>query len=411
MYPFYPEFLQSEVPYIEKHYDKVLVFSCNVHKEYVLNQKIGSKYTIFRRNELTKNELIKYLLYIISGVINCRKRDHYCEELHKCSNIKELFAVLYSIGKIEAEYSFISNQIKENTFSKEDEIFIYSFWFTDTATVAAMLKQQLMSISSNVYAFTRAHGADVYENRNMSGYIPFRKYCYENLDKIVPCSKAGEEYLKAKNSIYKEKISCHHLGTKDLGLGHYISSVNEITVVSCSNIIPLKRVTLIAEAICELEMGGITNIVWHCFGGGNQLGQVKEICGNLKKNKAIIHGPVKNEEILQFYKNTQVDVFINASTSEGLPVSIMEANSFGIPVIATDVGGTKEIVIDGFNGFLISGDELTKSILSKALLKFISLSLEDKKKMRRNARNTFLQEFDLDKNYDTFHSDVIKRLL
>ena len=39
-----------------------------------------------------------------------------------------------------------------------------------------------------------------------------------------------------------------------------------------------------------------------------------------------------------------IDLFINTSSSEGVPVSIMEALSVGIPIIATDVGGTKEIV-------------------------------------------------------------------
>ena len=41
-----------------------------------------------------------------------------------------------------------------------------------------------------------------------------------------------------------------------------------------------------------------------------------------------------------------VDVLINTSSSEGLPVSIMEAMSFGIPIIATNVGGTSELVTD-----------------------------------------------------------------
>jgi glycosyltransferase involved in cell wall biosynthesis len=47
-----------------------------------------------------------------------------------------------------------------------------------------------------------------------------------------------------------------------------------------------------------------------------------------------------------------VDVFINISMSEGVPVSIMEAQSFGLPVIATDVGGTKEIMT-ATNGILL----------------------------------------------------------
>ena len=48
--------------------------------------------------------------------------------------------------------------------------------------------------------------------------------------------------------------------------------------------------------------------------------------------------------MLDYYKNNIIDIFINLSASEGIPVSIMDAISFGIPCIATNVGGTGEIV-------------------------------------------------------------------
>ena len=60
-----------------------------------------------------------------------------------------------------------------------------------------------------------------------------------------------------------------------------------------------------------------------------------------------------NEEVMEYYKNNLVDLFVNMSESEGLPVSMMEAMSFGVPVIAPDVGGIKEIV-DENSGWLLS---------------------------------------------------------
>lgn len=55
------------------------------------------------------------------------------------------------------------------------------------------------------------------------------------------------------------------------------------------------------------------------------------------------------------YSEHPVDVFINLSTNEGVPVSIMEAISFDIPIVATDVGGTSEIVTDE-TGILVSSN-------------------------------------------------------
>lgn len=46
-----------------------------------------------------------------------------------------------------------------------------------------------------------------------------------------------------------------------------------------------------------------------------------------------------NQLVYDFYRNNDVDVFVNLSESEGIPVSIIETISFGVPVVATDVGG------------------------------------------------------------------------
>ena len=87
------------------------------------------------------------------------------------------------------------------------------------------------------------------------------------------------------------------------------------------------------------------------------MNQIKEMSRELPENiKIDFRGNVKNSDLLEVYKNNQFDLFLNVSLSEGIPVSIMEALSFGIPCIATDVGGTKEIVIDGYNGWLLKKD-------------------------------------------------------
>ena len=61
------------------------------------------------------------------------------------------------------------------------------------------------------------------------------------------------------------------------------------------------------------------------------------------------------------------DVFALASAAEGLPLSLLEAMSCGIPVIATDVGGVRDAVTDRSNGFLVptqSVDELVRAIVA-----------------------------------------------
>ncbi|WP_292433603.1 glycosyltransferase family 4 protein [Methylobacter sp.] len=89
--------------------------------------------------------------------------------------------------------------------------------------------------------------------------------------------------------------------------------------------------------------------------------------GEVEKTRALVHklglethveclgwvgGNAKNELL------READIFVLPSYNEGLPVSILEAMSLGIPVITTPVGGIPEVVKDHVNGFLISPGDI-----------------------------------------------------
>ena len=123
-------------------------------------------------------------------------------------------------------------------------------------------------------------------------------------------------------------------------------------MVSCSGVIKLKRIHLIAKILMCSE----NQIKWVHFGDGPLLREVKEICKNLPDNVTVeLSGNVTNSEIKKYYATNFVDWFINVSQFEGIPVSMMEAISYGIPIIATDVGGVNEIVNEA-TGILIPKD-------------------------------------------------------
>ena len=88
---------------------------------------------------------------------------------------------------------------------------------------------------------------------------------------------------------------------------------------------------------------------------------IKSSTENLEENISVkLLGKVNNNDILNFYSITPVNLFINLSESEGIPVSIMEAISFSIPIIATDVGGVSEIVTEETDCYLIKIQTWTK---------------------------------------------------
>ena len=67
---------------------------------------------------------------------------------------------------------------------------------------------------------------------------------------------------------------------------------------------------------------------------------------------------------------TESDVYILPSYNEGLPLSILEAMSYQLPVISTPVGGTPEVVKDGINGFLVTPGDT--DALYNRLMQFVN---------------------------------------
>ena len=93
-------------------------------------------------------------------------------------------------------------------------------------------------------------------------------------------------------------------------------------------------------------------IHWVHIGDGPERVNIEALISQINnpKIKVLLLGQLPNEEVLHYYETHPVDLFINVSSFEGIPVSIMEAMSRGIPVAATPVGGIPEIVNQD-NGF------------------------------------------------------------
>ena len=113
--------------------------------------------------------------------------------------------------------------------------------------------------------------------------------------------------------------------------------------MSCSRISKLKRVTLIYRSLLEIKD---LDIEWTHLGGGEEMENLQRLADEHKDSnvKVNLTGWMQHDDVLDYYSKHGFDVFINLSTIEGVPVSIMEAICCNIPVVATNVGGNSEIV-------------------------------------------------------------------
>ena len=104
------------------------------------------------------------------------------------------------------------------------------------------------------------------------------------------------------------------------------------------------------------------------------------------------------DEISYFFRG--LDLFVSTSLHEGIPMSVLEGMSYGLPVIAPSVGGFKEIVTHGADGFLIDGHD-SRVFAEKCLALYRDTDL--RQKMGNSAREKVKNHFSLQRMSEQYY--------
>ena len=346
-------FVENELQNLLANFEKVIVVTKAAVKRSEANIEVIS---------LNHTEM-KSLNNFISNLILIAKI--YLGDVDFANISFNLNFIKYKLSSINRAV-YLANLLSNNYNLGKNETY-YSFWMNEWASVLAILKQK-----SKIEKFvTRVHGADLYEERvPIFNKLVLRKFQLQNVFKVFSISKKGAQYLKNKYEVFQNKIFTSYLGTNDCGLGHFDKS-EKFTIVSCAKVRNIKRVYLFPEILKHIDFP----IKWVHIGDENlnssdatiptYIKNVKELEG--KSNVEVVRlGAMSNAEILNYYKENSVNLFVSVSETEGLPISMMEAISFGMPILSTDVGGCNEIVNE-ITGILIEKDFDPKAVAVKML--------------------------------------------
>lgn len=261
----------------------------------------------------------------------------------------------------------------------------YFYWGVGSNLLSLLFKGKCHLVS-------RYHGEwDLWEEM-YGGYVPYRSKVVSFLDRAVFISKKGKGYFD--NRYPDCNTVCFPLGTIDRGISHK-SDDGIVRIISCSSVYPLKRVNLICEVVNSLANNKL-RVEWTHIGGGQDFEKLRKQVNLIDNPNLTIHllGQVPSEEVISYYVGKHVDVFVNLSKNEGVPVSIMEAISCNIPIVATNVGATSEVVGEEC-GVLISPNPTIEEVV-KAVL--IVIKKNDEFKSRRYWK----QYYDAEVNYNSF---------
>lgn len=388
-------------------YNKVKEQSFLVDELNILKSKFKDVYIVPQQIEGEKYDLPEGFIVdetLAKALLNIGIGDKL-KTVFSLSFVTELFSVRFNRKKIRYAIAarlaalVTSRWIKQ--FSREkSNLVLYSFWMDFTTLGFAMAKKE----NSTLKAISRCHNFDIYGNADNGFYVPFQRVMVETMDGVYPDSFGGQQFLR--NKYPKGKCKAAIMGVAKPVKDNIGSTDGVIRLLSCAYMIPRKRVGLLLDGLIVLsKTRPDLKIEWQHIGAGpdwdDVLSRVAKLGGNCK---AIFRGNLSSQELAQHYLDHSIDLFVNTSTKEGTPVSIMEAISRGIPLMATAFGGNKEIVDFGA-GVALSEDPTPEEIAETMIDLIDSGQL---KKLRSMSKSVWENHYNSEKNYAEFCERLIK---
>jgi len=116
-------------------------------------------------------------------------------------------------------------------------------------------------------------------------------------------------------------------------------------------------------------------------------------------------GDIQREKLPEYFNS--LDIYVQSSMTESMPISIKEAMACGLPIISTDVGGIPELISEGETGFLIKPKDETA--FTKTLTNVLNMNPKELKKIGESASNHVHKNYNI-KNFAGLHSDIYSKL-
>lgn len=388
------EYLADEIPFLVSNFSKVYIIPTEYFGPYSKERRTlpeGCELIDLNKTSATiffSEKAKLFFLVYLSAMIRGPGTLNY---LIKFRNLWGLLLHQYLQGKK------LLQTFPENS---AHEIYFYSYWCHNSALMLSLLKMDHKILNF----VTRAHSFDLYHEAwtgTGTGFLPFKQKKFDEASAIFPVSKAGETHLKNTQKEWGSKTKCQYLGIQSLSENPWLETA-KFTLVSCSSLSANKRIVKIAEILSFLNIP----CRWVHFGDGPERNLIETSFSKLPENIMVeLRGQTPNQEIRSFYATEPIHLFINVSEAEGIPVSMMEAISAGIPVMATSVYGNPEIANEK------TGFSIPLNFRAEKVAKLITNFANDpiwQKQIRNQARAYFLNHFQAAQNYPKFIQELKK---
>lgn len=395
------EFIETEIPVIAERFDRVCIIATQVAPDAAQTRAVPNNVDAhaIRTPQQSMRDRLTFLGRGLPAML--RSATGRRRALEGFPHPKRWAASAFFEARAQYVWSRAKPIVADISRTGAD-VTVYSFWLHLTARVGELARDLLRAQrpGQSVRFISRAHNYDLYHEPSPMGFLPQRRPLLRALDAVYPVSQAGVDYLVDRYPEAASKISVQRLGSREPVPAPLVSR-ERCYVTSCSYAVPVKRLTRFPAIVEALAERGVP-VTWTHIGGGPELDAVRaEVERVIQRAEVKLVGHVDNATIFDTYAATPTTMLVNLSTTEGLPVSMMEAISGGIPIVATQVGGVAEIVRPGVSGQLIPAD-FTDAQAVEAIERYWNLDDAAYADLSASARQLWEDEFRASTAYERF---------
>ena len=254
---------------------------------------------------------------------------------------------------MEATQSEIAfNWIVKNKLDKNNQIY-YSFWSDYLLLTFNKLKKIY-----EIKVISRTLGSDLNGFIKNDDFVPFIDDKFISMDKIVLLNNYQKERLQKYNLDNQLEIAPLGVFPQKKNINEKVDLNEPITFISCGNLIEIKNNFLMIDFLNKYSLQTNKKVKFIIIGDGILKNQIFDKINNLNNIIFEYHKHVEN--FIDFLNQNKTHFFLNFSSQEGMPFTIMESMSCGIPAIVSNIPPNKYLVNE--NGFIFDLNDYTNSI-------------------------------------------------
>lgn len=295
-------------------------------------------------------------------------------------NVISIFLHSILVGKKVAENVYKVTSDSENTI----------YIFQDVFAAYYALKKYKMK---NIIFMTHTYEDELEQllmnypeikERKFEAYIRYiYGFVYDNCYKsIAICNKAKEWIKKNHKNLNVEVL---YNSVIDCATNHKLKEHEKVNIAMASSIGIRKGFDMLKNVFGDIPYEILEKCHFHIYGNGDYLDTLKNYCRSNHIDNVTFYGRVEKP----YLNYNDMDAYLMISRSETLPMSIIEAMMYSLPIFATNVGAISEMIDEGRNGFLYEPNE-------KAIRKAIEDILKNKNllcEMGKESRKIYLDKF------------------